>query len=411
MPDLAQRSDFGCQTDSPCRISRFCTIAGRQYLMREARVADATAIKALFDFVYGGRYPDTDLDHLAEDLFDQSHNLCVVTEFDERIVGCVMIKMAPEHRLGKGGRALVLPEFRKSGLAPTMLKLAIDYLCVETGTLDVVYGTSRTISAGPAKMSAGAGMVQMGLFPNAVQIDNMEHLNLEVYLSPAALNKRRPRPTILPAFQRIFDLAMSQLGCDESAALASLNPPPVSHCNIALTMNNDQHEVARRYHLYLEQDRLSHAFYPFHFPTAILASEDGSTEVFIWYEGRGKRSAIVGYRSDRTEISELLRAVASTLEHHGASYLELLVPAHNPIAQQSAYAARFLPCAYFPAMLLGRDGMREDYFVLSRTFRLLDFTEVTISPQNARFLRAYMAGYYQLYIEPLLGPLPAEIMQ
>ena len=395
----------------PCRISQTYEIEGKPFVLREARVEDARAIRNLFDFIYNGKYPDSDLDFLAEEIADYDHNLCMVSEYgaDNRIVGCLMIKMAPLNRMGKGGRALVLPEFRKGGLAVTMLKLVVDYLCTEKQVLDVIYATSRTVSAGPARVAAEAGMKQLGLFPNAVQIDTMEHLNLDIYLSEQALSKRRPRPSIIPAFQRIFDLAMQQLDVDEKATLAQLSPLPLSRRHLRLSMNTDEDEVGNRYHQYSEEDRLCHSFFPFHFPNAILASDDGGTEIFIWYEGKGKRASIVGYRSDRKNIHEILRAAAQTMEADGAAYLELLVPAHDPIAQQCAYAARFIPCAYFPSMRLARDGMREDYFVVSRTFRLLDFSDVVISPLNAKFLRAYLAGYYQLYIEPILGPLPEEV--
>lgn len=392
----------------PCRISQQHEFDGKTFTLREACEEDAVLIKNLFDFVYNGKYPDNDLHYLAEEIHDQMHNLWMVAETGpgRRVIGCMMIKMDPVNRIGKAGRGLVLPEYRKGGLACTMLRLGLAYLCDEQPLLDVVYGTSRTVCAGPMRMMAEAGMKQMGVFPNAVMIETMEHLNLDLYLARTALEKRRNVPSIIAPFKRVYELAMSQLGLDENASIVEVNPMPPSRRSVPLYLNQDQADVAQRFHAYSQQERIAHSFFPFHFPNAILASEDGSTEVFIWYEGEGRRAAVVGYRSERKNIHEILRAVSLAMEAHGAAYLELLVPVHDALAQQSAYAARFIACAYFPAMRLSADGMRDDFFVLSRTFRLLDFADVVISPLNAQFLRAYMTGYYHLYIEPILGPLP-----
>lgn len=393
----------------PCRVWQHHTIDEKQFVLREAACEDAPAIRALFEFVYNGKYPDAELQHLAEDLLVPAQHLCVIATFAERIVGCLMLSADLGQRIGRANRVLVLPEYRKVGLALSMLRLAIDYWCVESAQLDVVYGTSRTVSSAPAKISADAGMLQMGVFPNAVQIDSMEHLNLEVFFAADALQKRRAPTVILPAFQRIYNLAMRQLGHSETAALSDLPKLPLSRRSMPLSMNHDSVEVAALFSLYRRERRLAHDFFPFHEPNTMLSSADGSTEVFIWYEGTGKRAAIIGYRSERKNTHELLRAVAMAMENYGAAYLEILVQASDPVAQQCAHAARFLPCAYFPALRLERDGSREDYFVLSRTFRLLDFNDVVISPQNVDFLRAYLAGYYQLYIEPLLGPMCSNL--
>jgi len=374
-------------------------------------MSDAGPVKLLFDLIYGGKYPDSELEHLAEELLDRSRNLCIVTEFEHSIVGCVMIKMDHKQRIGKCGRGLLLPEFRRIGLAQTMLRQAINHLCLDTCQLDLVYGTSRTVNPGPANMSAAAGMMQMGLFPNAVQIDSMEHLNLEVYFSPGSLAKRRSNPSILVEFKNIFDLAMESIGINECASLVPFASPMESKCNRALIINRNQEEVARRYQWGVENELFAIPFYPFQLPNMLLVAEDVGEEVFVWYDDRGKRAAITGYRSDCRDVGGLFRAVAATMESYGAANLELLVSAHDPIAQQGAYAARFLPCAYFPAMHLRCDGCREDYLILSRTFRLLDFGHIAVSQLNAKFLRVYMLAYYRLYIEPLLGPLPPEVVQ
>jgi hypothetical protein len=89
------------------------------------------------------------------------------------------------------------------------------------------------------------------------------------------------------------------------------------------------------------------------------------------------------------------------LQREGAAYIELLVDAYDYQTQQEAYTAKFIPSAYFPAMKLAHDGLRNDFFVVSRTFQILDFTASTVMEENYPYLQAYMRFYHKLYIEPM----------
>ena len=79
----------------------------------------------------------------------------------------------------------------------------------------------------------------------------------------------------------------------------------------------------------------------------------------------------------------------------------MLVDAYDYIIQQQAYTAKYIPSAYFPAMHLAGDGLRDDYFVVSRTFQIIDFTSSYVTQENLPYLRSYMRSYNELYIEPL----------
>jgi hypothetical protein len=81
--------------------------------------------------------------------------------------------------------------------------------------------------------------------------------------------------------------------------------------------------------------------------------------------------------------------------------VELLVDAYDYITQQEAYTAKYIPSAYFPAMRLSNDGLRDDFFVVTRTFQILDFTTTTVMTENYPYLQAYMNFYNALYIEPM----------
>ena len=119
--------------------------------------------------------------------------------------------------------------------------------------------------------------------------------------------------------------------------------------------------------------------------------------------GRNKQAAIIGYRTDQTNLHDLLDSAAWTLHRMGAAYIEFLVSAYDYKLQQQAYTARFIPSAYYPALQLSNDGLRDDVFVLSRTFNLLDFTNNFLRGDNRLYLKAYLRRYHELYIQPILG--------
>jgi hypothetical protein len=175
----------------------------------------------------------------------------------------------------------------------------------------------------------------------------------------------------------------------------------LSQKKIFLVINQNREEAIAKFKLFSEQNRISNSFFPFHLPHWILSTEDGGTDVFVWYEPHGKQASIVGYRTDRVNVHDLLDSVAWTLRGAGAAYVELLVDAYDYMLQQEAYTARYIPSAYFPAMRLANDNLRDDYFVLSRTFQLLDFSNTFVSTENYQYLEAYMRSYTELYIDPI----------
>jgi hypothetical protein len=207
-------------------------------------------------------------------------------------------------------------------------------------------------------------------------------------------------------FSKFFDLYQIPkriLGLESSVLVTERAPLALSRKKISLRVVKDSPEAASKFRHYQESRRISNSFFPFHAPNWILSTDDGGTEVFIAYEMHGRQACIVGYRTDHVNIHDLLDSIAVALQGAGADYVELLVDAYDYGLQQAAYTARYIPSAYFPAMRLADDGLRDDFFVLSRTFRLLDFTGAVVTGDNFDFLQAYLRCYYELYIQPILG--------
>lgn len=388
------------------RIQERRKIHGKSFLIREARVADAPAIQALFNSIYKGKYPldfGTNVAVLKAEIAAPDRYLWLVTEDvrGRRLVGAMTFAVDLKNRMSKAGGGVVLPEHRKSGLASRMLKLGVRYLTEKAKTVDVLYATSRTVSEGPSRLAAEAGFRKLGFFPNAVQIEELEHLNLDVYLTKRALALRRQKPFLLAPFFEIHAIARRQLGLERAYLVPERVSLKLSGKKIPFEMIQDEKKVVEKFRLLREQKRIFNSFFPFHAPNMLLSSEDHGSDVFVWYGGVGKTAYLLGLRTDLVNQHDLLDSAALALQRAGAAYIELLVDAYDYQTQQEAYTAKFIPSGYFPAMKLAHDGLRNDFFVVSRTFQILDFTTSTVMAENYPYLKAYMRFYHKLFIEPM----------
>lgn len=386
------------------RIQQKKKLGGKNLLIREARAADAQAIQSLFHEIYGGKYPlefGTDVGVLKSEIADREGYLWLVTEVAGRLVGAMMFQIDVNNRMSKAGGGVVLPEYRKGGLASTMLKLGVHYLTETAKLVDVLYGTSRTVSEGPSRLVAEAGFRKLGLFPNAVQIEEMENLNLDVYLTRRAMALRRKEAFTLAPFFEIHKIARKQLGLEKAHLITAREPLKLSGKKIQFEIVRDAETVVEKFRLFTEQKRISNGFFPFHKPNMLLRSEDHGSDVFVYYGGTGKQAYLLGIRTDLINRHDLFDSAALALQKEGAAYVELLVDAYHYTMAQEAYTAKFIPCGYFPAMKLAQDGQRDDFFVLSRTFQILDFTTTCVMEENYPYLAAYMKFYQRLFIEPM----------
>jgi len=384
-------------------------LAAREHalVLREANSSDVLAIQDLYRLVYGGKYP---VDYainpacLEGQIRDRQRHLWLVAEepINTKIIGVVSFNYDSENRLGKAAGVAVAPGYRGRGIAGSLLQRGVKYLTEEHNLVDGIYATTRTVNEAPSRVVAEMGFHQMGLFPNAVQVEDFEHLNLDVFLTPTALKNRRKKPYLFTPFQDVYQIARSRLKLERAYLVTERAPLRLSRQKIAFQVVGDEAEAQSRFHQLSMEKRVSNSFFPFHKPTHILATLDGGTEVFVWFGGVGKQAAIVGYRTDRVNVHDLLDSVALSLQKLGAGYVEMLVDAYNYQIQQEAFTARFIPSAYFPAMKLHDDGLRDDYFVVSRTFNLLDFSSSILQGENLKFLRAYLKYYHELYFKPIL---------
>jgi len=377
-------------------------------IIREAYLEeDAQQIVSLFYDVYQGNYPFSfgqDPYVIKAEIADRNRYLWLVAENSKhQIVAAVLFTRDSSQKLGKASGAVVHPNARSMGLASLLLKTGVKYLTEEEKNVDIIYATTRTVNEAPSKMLKEAGFLQLGIFPNGLHIDQFENLNLDIYLTKTCLEKRRKKVQLYPPFSELYNIVKKKLGLEAAHFVTNRPLIQLGERYIKFHVNKDEIFAYNSYKKFYQGNRLAKSFFPFHKPNWIISSEDGGTDIFVWFGGAGMQASILGYRTDQVNIQDLLNSVAVTLQGAGAAYVELLVSAYDVVAQQEAITAKFIPSAYFPAMSLGEDGLRDDYFILSRTFQLLDFSNSTVQLENYNFLQAYFKFYKKLYMNPIIG--------
>ncbi|TKC86922.1 hypothetical protein FAZ69_20065 [Trinickia terrae] len=410
---------------SRARLYHKCSLYGCDLVIREAEPGDASAISALFDKTYRGEYfvSDTTVEAIRRDI-ETPHRcfwLIALLEGEAAPIGCLLARIDAQHRLAKLANAVVLMSVamrvirrarkqklieeadninpsmsEKSSIADLMVQLATDHITRVNGVVDVVYAMTRTANAAPGRLGKTIGFKQAGVLPNAIRIQDFEHLNLEVMVTPRALETRRRCTRVFSRLAPMYALVAQSFGLEIPQVVECVKPPLTSP--LSMSEIQDAAKIAQKY---AERQRTGHLklnFSLFLFPNLLLSCESVGAEIFVYHNSRSGQAIIVDYWFDNANACTVLQAAARLLDRLGATYIEMLISAHDCALQQQAYTARYLPTAYFPAASLAHDGSREDYFVFSRTFRLIDFSQSAISEENRRFLKEYMKAYQALYV-------------
>jgi hypothetical protein len=143
---------------------------------------------------------------------------------------------------------------------------------------------------------------------------------------------------------------------------------------------------------------MQRVFFPFTDPNLLFSARDGSADIFVNFSRLDGNGVILGYRHTGPDIRNTLMWFCEEAAKSGMRYIEMLVSAFRPDKQRMALDARFLPCAYFPAMRMNDEGLREDYLIFSRAFENLDFMNMNLVDTNRKFLDAFMKCWYELLV-------------
>ncbi|MCX4825740.1 N-acetyltransferase [Streptomyces sp. NBC_01142] len=364
--------------------------------------ADIAELRQLYYAVYGPHYPaalGTDPAEMAR-LIQDPHSLWLVARCPDTgaLAASAAIHGEPGSRIGRLEGLAVHPDHRSDGLAATLTG-ALCAGMLDTGRLDSVYATVRTVSAGPQRVVARNGFRPLGILPNAVDLSSRESLALYARHSAGVLDRRVPVPEAPAPLLPLLRTVESCLGISYQGTRATDPLPAAAHGPAEqLEMIEAPAFVRRRL-----RERFPDAggwFYPLHTPNVLLTPDDGRFEVYAYLNRTGRYCSLLTAHPDPAAAAAYLEPVTQALTRAGAGYVEALVPLAHHGALSAFLAQGFVAGALYPAMRADGDGFH-DYVVLSRSTEQIDFRGVVVEPPLQPYLDCYLSAWASTYLPTL----------
>lgn len=393
-------------------MRKFVTFADRtRGTVRPAAPADAGALLALYGAVYGGKYtlPEATQEAAMLEKMACPDTLWTVCVYRKEIVGSLVFSLDRQDRLAKAYAAAVRPDMQGRAIMHHMAAESLRALCGGEAPVDAVYATTRTVSFAPQKVLEHLGFRSLGVFPNVRKVARHETHGLSAYLAPRALATRRPRPTILHEIRQFYEIVRGMYGFEEAEVLRDYAAPLEPEEPMRFLVERNETAVRRQWRSYMGRRLLRLSYYPFHEPNVRFHCPEERCEVFMNVNRADGHGAIVGVKGETRNLVNVFGSLEEPARAIGAEYMELLVSAFDPATQRQALDARFLPCAYFPAMKKAYEtDERLDTICFSRSFVNLDFTGLHLVEDARRFLEAFMGCWYTMRLR--FGPSFEEMM-
>ncbi|MBC7544304.1 MAG: GNAT family N-acetyltransferase [Candidatus Sericytochromatia bacterium] len=358
-----------------------------EIVVRRATPDDAEGIYQLYRAIYHGEYTLPIVNLRAERALALADPDCywLVNEFEGQIIGSVIFQIDRRTRNGKVSAAAVLPDYRRLDLMFHSIGAGIQKLLFDERQCDVVYATTRTRSMGPTRLLRKLKFVSLGLFPNVHRLAEYETHGLMAFFHPEAFAIRRMTPHLIPEMAGFYDIVRSGFGLE--AAYVEAND---GHLAMEIVRGED---VNAEFERLRDADQLLLQCFPFHTPNYMFrATTGGNIRAFLTRDGKDGHASLVGLQVDRQDmihIAHILDVIFELGHDIGIDYLEMLIPAYEPMIQAAALQAEFLPCGYFPSFEYS-EGTRLDYIVCARTTLPLNFANVQMTPRDRRFLDVYL---------------------
>ncbi|MFD9369403.1 GNAT family N-acetyltransferase [Streptomyces sp. NPDC060020] len=363
--------------------------------------ADIAELRQLYYAVYGPHYPvalGTDPAEMAR-LIEDPFSLWLVGRCADTgaLTASAAIHGEPGSRIGRLEGIAVHPEHRSAGLAATLTE-ALCAGMLDTGRLDSVYATVRTVSSGPQRVVARNGFRPLGILPNAVDLRSRESLALYARHSAGVLDRRIPVTEVPAPLLPLLRTAEAALGIRYPGVRADAGPLPEPAPHGAaerLEMIEAPAFVRRRF-----RERFPCAqgwFYPLHTPNVLLTPEDGRFEVYAYLNRAGGYASLLTAHPDPAAAAAYLEPVTRALARAGAGYVEALVPLAHREALSAFLAQGFVAGALYPAMRADGDGFH-DYAVLSRSSERIDFRGVAVEPPLQPYLDCYTSAWASTHL-------------
>lgn len=373
--------------------------------IREGMPEDALRIATLYQDAYAGTYPDP----LMREILNLKGALCsenycwMIARVGAEVVASVVYQVDEKNRLARTFGAVVQPSYRGQKLTQRLLERGLAILLGRKQPIDVVYATTRTVLLEPQKLTENLGYRKLGVFPNVHKTAQYETHCLAAWFSPLAIANRFTDFALHPKLLPLFSIVQRECALP-SLPIAESVPEPKDSENRSEPMLEAITAPVFSHHrfLTLKAGANEHAwFFPFQGANSLLTSPDQSTELFL-HRAEDGHVAILGIVDRRGYgLLPILRKASEELRNLGARYIEFIVRADELEKIEAALRCRYIPSAYFPSMHLHGE-LRYDYVVFSRTFEILDFSEVHLQGVNREFVTLYSKSWETLALGPAL---------
>ncbi len=374
---------------------------GREVHCQAGQVKDIPGIIRLYERVYKGRYSLREVSDptLMRGKLDDPNYFWTLAHLGDEIIGSVIFAIDPVNKIGKVYAAVVLEEFRGQDIMRTIVRQGLERLTKRTRTCDVIYATTRTVSVAPQVVLEHLDFHPMGIFPNVRKVESFETHGLEIFFREGTLASRRRSPQLVPEVREFYKVVRDVLKLEaETPVDLPLSDPRHMGEPLEFVVESEENRLRKRFDDLQDRDQMDKVFFPFMEPNLLFATPDRTAEFFVNFNEADGNGMIIGYRIGSADLRRALMWFSEAAARSGMRYIELLVNAFRPDLQRIAVDARFLPTAYFPAMRMTAQGLREDYAVFSRSFESLDFMNIHLVDTNRRFLDAFMKCWYEMLV-------------
>ncbi len=380
---------------------------GSHDLIKSAEINEVDEIINLYRVVYGKKYPisyGTDPELLKAAINDQETHLVLVAKNTEQnvITGALIVEVDKTNKIGKLVGLVVHPTFQKNKIGNHLVVYASEYFLEKGNELNSLYATTRTLTIGPQRVFIKNNYLPLGIFPNAHRLSQYETVTLFAKFRKGLLEKRIPTHNISSSLVPMYNI------------LKKIVPKFTLPQVIDVSAENQEalpdhepwdFEVIRApnyvYRKFLERfPDPSDRFFPFHSPNMLIADKKGRMEIFAYFSKRDGYCTLIKATKPISELSGSLTSLYMQLDDIGVSYIEVLVNVRLAEFIEPLLAGQFVPSALYPAMR-ERNGVYEDYIVLSRTMEPLNFRGMAVIEQFKPFIDQYVDTWKKVNLESI----------
>jgi RimJ/RimL family protein N-acetyltransferase len=366
---------------------------------------DIFQISQLYFDVYQGTYPDPlmkDFSLLKKFIKSDSGFWFITKNDQDEIIASVLAAYDKENLIAKAFGAVVRNEYRGQKVMEELLSFGIKFLREETGGVDVIYSTTRTVNEAAQTLTEKLGFKKIGIFPNAHKTNEYETHCLCAIVYPSAIEKRNDVYKIHHEMTSLYDIVQNEVGLGPLLPIIPEKPSKELVSPQDLEVIKSPKFVSYRYNYLKNEKKLEFEFFPFHQPNLVLISPDQSIELFCHLSSVDGYCVIVGGKMpNNLNFTELFLQANKLLRDAGARYIEVIVRADRPKILESILRAKFIPCGFFPSFQLVGDR-RHDFIVFSRSFEIFDFQNVKLKGLNQVYLEEYFKAWKRMSLNPKL---------